>query len=114
MDLKQQLYPDLQRCRRQCERFGQRNGGSPGADTFFFRQSDLCLPERIDHVDLEFYRYHELHGLGINGYNINIVADPGETKTVTFEADKSGVFAYYCTNFCSALHQEMQGYLMVR
>ncbi len=56
----------------------------------------------------------ELHGLGINGYNINIVADPGETKTVTFKADKSGVFAYYCTNFCSALHQEMQGYLMVR
>jgi nitrous-oxide reductase len=56
----------------------------------------------------------ELHGLGLNGYNINIVADPGETKTVTFEADKPGVFAYYCTNFCSALHQEMQGYMLVR
>jgi nitrous-oxide reductase len=56
----------------------------------------------------------ELHGLGINGYNINIVADPGETKSVTFAADKTGVFAYYCTNFCSALHQEMQGYLLVR
>jgi nitrous-oxide reductase len=42
------------------------------------------------------------------------VVDPGETKTVTFEAEKSGVFAYYCTNFCSALHQEMQGYMMVR
>jgi nitrous-oxide reductase len=56
----------------------------------------------------------ELHGLGINGYNINIVADPGETKSVTFTADQPGVFAYYCTNFCSALHQEMQGYLLVR
>lgn len=56
----------------------------------------------------------ELHGLGINGYNINIVVDPGETKHVTFVADKTGVFPYYCTNFCSALHQEMQGYLMVR
>jgi nitrous-oxide reductase len=56
----------------------------------------------------------ELHGLGINGYNINIVADPGETKHVTFVADKPGVFAYYCTNFCSALHQEMQGYMLVR
>ena len=30
-----------------------------------------------------------------------------------FKADKSGVFPYYCTNFCSALHQEMQGYLRV-
>ncbi|HSR67758.1 MAG TPA: Sec-dependent nitrous-oxide reductase [Acidobacteriota bacterium] len=56
----------------------------------------------------------ELHGLGINGYNINIVVDPGETKHVTFIADKPGVFAYYCTNFCSALHQEMQGYMLVR
>jgi len=56
----------------------------------------------------------ELHGLGIAGYNINLVMDPGETKSVTFTADKSGVFPYYCTNFCSALHQEMQGYLMVR
>jgi nitrous-oxide reductase len=56
----------------------------------------------------------ELHGFGLLGHNINIVVDPGETKTVTFTADKPGVFAYYCTNFCSALHQEMQGYLIVR
>ncbi len=56
----------------------------------------------------------ELHGFGLLDYNINIVVDPGETKTVTFTAKKDGVFAYYCTNFCSALHQEMQGYMIVR
>ena len=56
----------------------------------------------------------ELHGLGINEYNINIVIDPGETKTVEFVASKPGVFPFYCTNFCSALHQEMQGYLLVK
>src|SRR5512143_166077 len=56
----------------------------------------------------------ELHGFGLLDYNINIVCDPGETKTVTFKADKPGVFPYYCTNFCSALHQEMQGYLIVK
>ena len=56
----------------------------------------------------------ELHGFGLIDYNINIVVDPGETKTVTFKADKPGVFPYYCTNFCSALHQEMQGYLIVK
>jgi nitrous-oxide reductase len=55
-----------------------------------------------------------LHGLGLLDYNINIVVDPGETKTVTFKAKKKGVFPYYCTNFCSALHQEMQGYMIVR
>lgn len=56
----------------------------------------------------------ELHGFGLLGYNINIVCDPGETKVVTFKAVKPGVYPYYCTNFCSALHQEMQGYLIVK
>ncbi|HLG16240.1 MAG TPA: Sec-dependent nitrous-oxide reductase [Blastocatellia bacterium] len=56
----------------------------------------------------------ELHGFGLNEYNINVVIDPGETKTVQFVADKPGVFPFYCTNFCSALHQEMQGYLLVK
>jgi nitrous-oxide reductase len=56
----------------------------------------------------------ELHGFAINDYDINLVVDPGETKSVTFTADKSGVFAFYCTNFCSALHQEMQGYMLVK
>jgi nitrous-oxide reductase len=56
----------------------------------------------------------ELHGFGLLDYNINVVVDPGETKTVTLKADKAGVFPFYCTNFCSALHQEMQGYLIVK
>ena len=56
----------------------------------------------------------ELHGLAINDYDLNIVIDPGETKSVTFKASKPGVYAYYCTNFCSALHQEMQGYFLVK
>ena len=55
-----------------------------------------------------------LHGFGLLDYNINVIVDPGETKTVTFKADKAGVFPFYCTNFCSALHQEMQGYLIVK
>ncbi len=56
----------------------------------------------------------ELHGLGLSEYNINVVVDPGETKTIEFVADKAGVYPFYCTNFCSALHQEMQGYLLVK
>jgi nitrous-oxide reductase len=56
----------------------------------------------------------ELHGFAIDNYDINLVIDPGETKSVTFKADKSGVYAFYCTNFCSALHQEMQGYFLVK
>ena len=55
-----------------------------------------------------------LHGWGLAEYNLNVVVDPGETKTVAFRATKTGVFPFYCTNFCSAMHQEMQGYLTVR
>ncbi|MEW6139887.1 MAG: Sec-dependent nitrous-oxide reductase [Thermodesulfobacteriota bacterium] len=55
----------------------------------------------------------ELHGFAICGYDINGVPSPGETMTFEFVADKPGVWPYYCTNFCSALHQEMQGYLIV-
>ncbi|MBV6429906.1 MAG: Nitrous-oxide reductase [Bryobacteraceae bacterium] len=80
-------------------------------------------PNRIevnqgDHVTVHLTNIEqttdELHGWGLVDYDINIVVDPGETKTVEFVADKPGVYAYYCTNFCSALHQEMQGYLLVK
>jgi len=27
--------------------------------------------------------------------------------------EKAGVYPMYCTDFCSALHQEMQGYIRV-
>ncbi|GAB4333856.1 MAG: Sec-dependent nitrous-oxide reductase [Dehalococcoidia bacterium] len=53
------------------------------------------------------------HGFAIPRYNINISIDPGEQTTVEFEADEKGAFAYYCTEFCSALHLEMQGWLLV-
>jgi nitrous-oxide reductase len=55
-----------------------------------------------------------IHGLGIVEQDVNLVIDPGETKTVRLTMKKSGVFPFYCTNFCSALHQEMQGYLAVK
>lgn len=55
-----------------------------------------------------------LHGFGLASYNINVVMDPGETKTIAFRATKPGVYPFYCTNFCSAMHQEMQGYFLVK
>lgn len=55
-----------------------------------------------------------IHGFGLIEHNINLVMDPGETKTFHIKLTKPGVFPFYCTNFCSALHQEMQGYLVVR
>lgn len=54
-----------------------------------------------------------VHGFAVPAYNINLSLEPGETTTFKFEADKPGVFSFYCTEFCSALHLEMKGYLMV-
>jgi heme/copper-type cytochrome/quinol oxidase subunit 2 len=39
--------------------------------------------------------------------------EPGETKTIRWTAEKTGINPFYCSNFCSALHQEMQGYIEV-
>jgi nitrous-oxide reductase len=53
------------------------------------------------------------HGFAIPVYGVNLSLEPGETETVRFTADEPGVFSYYCTEFCSALHLEMAGYMLV-
>jgi nitrous-oxide reductase len=53
------------------------------------------------------------HGFGILFSNCDMQVDPGETKTMRWVAEKIGVVPFYCSNFCSALHQEMQGYIAV-
>jgi len=53
------------------------------------------------------------HGLTIGGYNIHLSLEPGEFAEFTFVADMPGTFPFYCTEFCSALHLEMMGYLQV-
>ncbi len=54
------------------------------------------------------------HGFAIDMYNINLSLEPGESQVVRFTADTPGVYPFYCTEFCSALHLEMTGYLLVR
>jgi len=56
----------------------------------------------------------ETHGFTVDQYNVHASLEPGKTVAVTFKADREGVFPYYCTEFCSALHLEMMGYLMVK
>jgi nitrous-oxide reductase len=56
----------------------------------------------------------QTHGFAIYGQNVNLSLEPGKTASYSFKADKAGVFPYYCTEFCSALHLEMEGYLLVR
>lgn len=54
------------------------------------------------------------HGFAVKGAaNAEILIMPGETCTLKWLPGSEGVFPIYCTDFCSALHQEMQGYVRV-
>ena len=54
------------------------------------------------------------HGFTIRGStNGETLIMPGETQTISWKPDQVGVTPFYCTDFCSALHQEMQGYIRV-
>jgi len=53
------------------------------------------------------------HGFGITFSSLDMQVEPGETKSIRWKADKAGITPFYCSNFCSALHQEMQGYIEV-
>ena len=54
------------------------------------------------------------HGFAIKGaLTAELLIMPGETQTLKWVPQKAGMYPFYCTDFCSALHQEMQGYLRV-
>lgn len=54
------------------------------------------------------------HGFAVMGANnAELLIMPGQTETMYWEPKQIGVYPFYCTDFCSALHQEMQGYIRV-
>ncbi|MBI3297220.1 MAG: Sec-dependent nitrous-oxide reductase [Elusimicrobia bacterium] len=80
------------------------------------------VPDRIDVREGDRVHLHitnvdraqdATHGFALSAHNINLSLDPGLTVDVDFTADRSGVFPFYCSEFCSALHMEMMGYLTV-
>jgi nitrous-oxide reductase len=54
------------------------------------------------------------HGFAIKAApTAELLIMPGETQTLRWSPEKPGMYPFYCTDFCSALHQEMQGYIRV-
>jgi nitrous-oxide reductase len=70
-------------------------------DTIYFHVTNVEQDEDIT------------HGFGVCFSSQDMQIEPGETKTLKWVAAKAGVTPFYCSNFCSALHQEMQGYIEV-
>jgi heme/copper-type cytochrome/quinol oxidase subunit 2 len=66
-----------------------------------------------DHVTIDLVSTDVVHGLYIDGYDLNVTADPGQTATLSFVADRAGSFRFRCSVTCGALHPFMIGKLNV-
>ena len=66
-----------------------------------------------DIVTFELVSTDVVHGLYVDGYGISVEADPGQTATLTFVADRPGSFRFRCNVTCGAMHAFMIGKLTV-
>jgi len=53
------------------------------------------------------------HGLAVEGHDVSLSLDPGQVREIEFVAERPGVYWYYCIWFCSELHLEMRGRMIV-
>jgi heme/copper-type cytochrome/quinol oxidase subunit 2 len=66
-----------------------------------------------DTVTIHLVSTDVVHGLYVDGYDLSVEADPGQTATLTFTADKPGSFRFRCNVTCGAMHPFMIGKLTV-
>lgn len=65
----------------------------------------------ITNLEQDFDVPHGFAMIGAN--NAELLIMPGQTETLLWEPKQVGVWPFYCSDFCSALHQEMAGYVRV-
>ena len=78
------------------------------ARQFAYSPSELKV-NRGDIVTIQLVSTDVVHGLYIDGYGVSMEADPGQTKTITFTANKPGSFRFRCNVTCGAMHPFMIG-----
>ncbi|MBV7453484.1 nitrous-oxide reductase [Acidovorax sp. sif1233] len=84
------------------------------APAFSLREFKLKKGDEVMLILTNLDKIEDLtHGFAIPNYNVNFIVNPLETASVSFVADKPGVFWCYCTHFCHALHLEMRTRMIV-
>lgn len=66
-----------------------------------------------DRVTIELVATDVVHGLYLDGYGLEVIADPGQTARLTFVANRRGAFRFRCSVSCGAMHPFMIGKLRV-
>jgi plastocyanin len=82
------------------------------ASSFQFSPAEIKINPG-DRVTIELTSMDVVHGLAIDGYDVDLTADPGQTAQITFVADRSGIFYVRCSVACGNLHPFMLGRLRV-
>lgn len=82
------------------------------ARQFSYSPSQIKV-NRGDKVTIQLISSDVVHGLYVDGYDVSVEADPGQTKTLTFVADRPGSFRFRCNVTCGAMHPFMIGKLTV-
>lgn len=82
------------------------------ASSFAYKPALIAVAQG-DHITIELVATDVVHGLHIDGYDLSVVADPGQTRRLTFVADRQGMFRIRCSVPCGPLHPFMIGKLKV-
>lgn len=82
------------------------------AQQFAYSPSELKVNPG-DTVTIQLISTDVVHGLYVDGYDVSVEADPGQTAILTFVADKPGSFRFRCNVTCGAMHPFMIGKLTV-
>lgn len=82
------------------------------ASSFAYQPAEIQVNQG-DRVVLEFTSADVVHGLAIDGYSVNLEAEPGHSARAEFVAAQPGTFRFRCSVTCGPLHPFMVGQLSV-
>lgn len=79
-----------------------------------FRYSPATIAVNAgDHVTIDLVSTDVVHGLYVDGYDLQVTADPGRTASLSFVATRAGMFRFRCSVTCGSMHPFMIGKLHV-